>query len=242
MYLEREGQSKFCVQNRCAFCGKLYFCSMPTIEEEIQAEFAELSEAEYDLSTPMSYERAKAHYGIKPTNSISKVGQVNKHQYIIGDGGLSEGDKWYSVFESNKATAEDLAKWKATKALLEKRFANEREAEDYLAGKRWEGKVCCPHCHKEKPYKTNRGYKCSNRECYKKFTVKSNTFFENSNLPLRKWLGMICLVSPKTVTSVFLSEEFDVTQSTAWKAAQKLRSNIEDGLLVKIREELISVA
>ena len=51
--------------------------------------------------------------------------------------------------------------------------------------------IVCPHCKSGNPYKTNRGYKCKNVECQKKFTAFVGTIFENSKLPLRTWFGAL---------------------------------------------------
>ena len=59
-------------------------------------------------------------------------------------------------------------------------FREEETCIEYYANLRWGGNPVCPHCGSENPYKTNRGYKCSSNECYKKFTVKTGTIFENS--------------------------------------------------------------
>lgn len=51
-------------------------------------------------------------------------------------------------------------------------FREESTCIEYYENIRWAGKPVCPHCGSENPYKTTRGYKCSDKECHKKFTVK----------------------------------------------------------------------
>ncbi|GGG31756.1 transposase [Christiangramia forsetii] len=74
-------------------------------------------------------------------------------------------------------------------------FKDEATCIEYYENIRWGGTPVCPHCGSENPYKTTRGYKCSNNECYKKFTVKVGTIFENSKIPFRIWFAAIYLAT-----------------------------------------------
>ena len=74
-------------------------------------------------------------------------------------------------------------------------FKDEKTGVEYFEKIRWGGNPVCPHCSSQNPYKTNRGYKCSNNECYKKFTVKVGTVFENSKIPFRIWFAAIFLAN-----------------------------------------------
>ena len=51
----------------------------------------------------------------------------------------------------------------------------------------------CPFCGHTHVYRTDRGYKCANKECYKKFTVTVGTVFENSKIKLSIWFAAIYL-------------------------------------------------
>lgn len=90
---------------------------------------------------------------------------------------------------------------------------------------RWNGNPVCHHCGTENPYKTNRGYKCSNPDCYKKFTVKTGTIFENSKIKFRIWFAAIylCTVHKKGISSVQLSIDLGITQKTAWFVLHRVR-------------------
>jgi len=63
-------------------------------------------------------------------------------------------------------------------------FKDEEKCKAYLEKQRWETHVACPHCGSLKVYRTNRGFKCGEKECYKKFSVTVGTIFENSKIPL----------------------------------------------------------
>ncbi len=81
---------------------------------------------------------------------------------------------------------------------IQSRFGTDEKARQYLEEIRWPNGVVCPHCKnadhkriweiKENPEKKIRAglYHCA--ECGKQFTVTVGTIFEDSHIPLRKWL------------------------------------------------------
>src|SRR5882724_2024023 len=81
---------------------------------------------------------------------------------------------------------------------IQQRFGTDETARHYLEEIRWPNGVVCPHCKnadqkrmweiKENPAKKIRAglYHCA--ECGKQFTVTVGTIFEDSHIPLRKWL------------------------------------------------------
>ena len=81
---------------------------------------------------------------------------------------------------------------------IQSRFGTDEKARRYLEQIRWPNGVVCPHCKnadhkriweiKENPEKKIRAglYHCA--ECKKQFTVTVGTIFEDSHIPLRKWL------------------------------------------------------
>ena len=71
-------------------------------------------------------------------------------------------------------------------------FKTEEICKEYLEQKRWNGTPACPHCGSVKVYRTNRGFKCGEKLCYKKFSVTVGTVYENSKIPLRTWFNRTC--------------------------------------------------
>jgi len=81
---------------------------------------------------------------------------------------------------------------------IQSRFGTDEKARRYLEEIRWSDGVVCPHCKnakqtriwkiEENPEKKIRAglYHCA--ECDKQFTVTVGTIFEDSHIPLRKWL------------------------------------------------------
>ncbi len=115
-------------------------------------------------------------------------------------------------------------------------FHDEAEAFRFVEGIVWEKGVNCPHCGGvERIYdltKTRIGLKkCG--QCRKQFTVRVGTIFEDSHLPMTKWLQAIYLMcaSKKGVSALQLSRVLEVTYKTAWFLAHRIRKAMEDGEL-----------
>lgn len=109
-------------------------------------------------------------------------------------------------------------------------FKEESTCIEYYENIRWQGEPACPHCGAEKPYRTTRGFKCSNNECYKKFTVKVGTIFHNSKIPLRIWYASIFLATThkKGISSVQLALDLGITQKSAWFVLHRIREMLKD--------------
>lgn len=104
-------------------------------------------------------------------------------------------------------------------------FKEESVCVNYLAQSRWGDQPCCPHCGSTKAYTTNRGYKCADKDCRKKFTVITGTIFENTKISLRYWFAAIYLATAhkKGISSLQLSRDLNVTQKTAWFILHRVR-------------------
>src|ERR1039457_3325996 len=107
-------------------------------------------------------------------------------------------------------------------------FSNDYICREYFEKQRWNGKPVCPHCGNNKNiYKLGKEgqYKCSNKECYKKFTVTVGTVFESGKAPLVKWFAAMYLVSAHTkgISSLQLGRDLGVTQKTAWFMLHRIR-------------------
>jgi transposase-like protein len=114
-------------------------------------------------------------------------------------------------------------------------FADPDRAREYLEFLRWGSSgPACPHCGSVDPYKIEAGYgtktrkglyKCREKECRKQFTVTVGTVFEDSHIPLNKWLQAIYLVgaSKKGISSHQLHRMLGVTYRSAWFMTHRLR-------------------
>lgn len=117
---------------------------------------------------------------------------------------------------------------------LQKHFSNEQVCREHLATLRWgkDGVPCCPFCGTVGAYNIEAGkrYKCSSKECGKKFSVTVGTIFENTKLPLSVWFAAIYLAcnSSKGVSSLQLSRNLGITQKSAWFVLSRIREMLAD--------------
>ncbi len=104
-------------------------------------------------------------------------------------------------------------------------FPDEEAARKHIEARRWPNGPICPCCSETKRIGIRkRGYYHCNA-CLVDFTVRTGTLFERSHVPLNKWLfAMYLLVtSRKGVSSMQLSKEIGVTQTTAWFLLSRIR-------------------
>lgn len=90
---------------------------------------------------------------------------------------------------------------------------------------RWRDGAFCPYCGGRKVYdfKDGRTHKCG--ACRQRFSIKVGTVFEDSKVPLRKWLMALWLLTShkKSIASTQLAKDIRVTQKTAWFMLHRLR-------------------
>jgi transposase-like protein len=119
-------------------------------------------------------------------------------------------------------------------ATLTRLCSDEDAARSFLESRLWPDGPACPHCGEMEPYKLTAKpgskkpgrpglYKC--RGCRKQFTVRVGTIFEDSHIPLSKWLLALHLMtsSKKGVSSLQLSREIGVTVKSAWFLSHRIR-------------------
>lgn len=119
---------------------------------------------------------------------------------------------------------------------LVKRFPTDAKAEEWFIKQRWPNGVCCPYCgaanvqvgcaHKTMPYR------CREKACGRpRFSTKTGTVMESSNLGYQDWLVAMFLVSTslKSVASMKLHRDLDITQKSAWFLAMRIRDALSQG-------------
>jgi len=114
-----------------------------------------------------------------------------------------------------------------------RKFPDDAAAEAYFIEQRWPNGVVCPHCgsvnvqagskHKTMPYR------CRERECAKRFSTKTGTVMEGSKLGYQIWAIATFLLSTnlKSVSSMKLHRDLDITQKSAWFLAHRLRRALD---------------
>lgn len=88
---------------------------------------------------------------------------------------------------------------------------------------RWGEKVTCPYCGDSEISRLQISNASPLPALPKHFSVRIGSVFQDSKLPLQKWLLAIYILtnSKKGISSVQLAEYLDVTQKTAWFVAHK---------------------
>lgn len=117
-------------------------------------------------------------------------------------------------------------------------FHDEKAALTELESLLWPDGPVCPHCGSiGSAYdlsKTRIGLKkCAAKGCRKQFTVRVGTIFEDSHIPLHKWLQAVHLLcaSKKGISSHQLHRTLEVTYKTAWFMSHRLREAMRSGAL-----------
>lgn len=118
-------------------------------------------------------------------------------------------------------------------------FSDFENCRQFMIAVRWsDGKVRCPACGSEHvTYLRNaRLYKCYGKHERPKFSLKVGTVFEDSPIPLEKWLPAAWLLinCKNGVSSYEISRDLDVTQKTAWFMLHRIRLAMQNHSLVKL--------
>lgn len=111
--------------------------------------------------------------------------------------------------------------------MLPEHFGDESAARAFFESRRWPEGVVCPYC--ERPDDVTRFqsgptglFKCN--FCQLRFGVKAGTIFENSRLPLHKWLiaiEMFC-TQPNGVSIADLQRSLRINYKTAWRVRRRI--------------------
>lgn len=102
---------------------------------------------------------------------------------------------------------------------------DEQAAIDHFTAIRWKNGAFCPHCGSTKVYhfSDKRTHKCG--DCRKRFSIKVGTIFEDTKIPMRKWMMAIWMITShkKGIASTQLAKDIGVTQKTSWFMLHRLR-------------------
>jgi len=104
---------------------------------------------------------------------------------------------------------------------------------------RWsDGKVRCPACNSEKVtyLEKARLYRCYEKHPKQKFSLKVGTVFEDSPLPLEKWLPATWLLAScrSGISSYEIHRALGVTQKSAWFMMHRIRLAMQSGSFAKM--------
>src|SRR5207245_7322655 len=118
-------------------------------------------------------------------------------------------------------------------------FSDYDNCRKFMAAVRWlDGIVRCPLCNSEKvTYLENaRLYRCYGDHPRPKFSLKIGTVFEDSPIPLEKWLPAVWLVvnCKNGISSHEIGRALGVTQKTAWFMMHRIRLALQSGTFGKL--------
>jgi len=116
-------------------------------------------------------------------------------------------------------------------------FSDENVGIDTVAFLRWpDGIPTCPKCVGKSHYylATQKRWKC--KACGRQFSVKVGTIFEDSPIPLDKWLTALwMLINCKNgVSSYEVARAIGITQKSAWFVLHRLRYALKDRSFTKL--------
>src|SRR5260370_8548657 len=100
-------------------------------------------------------------------------------------------------------------------------FSEFEHCRQFMMELRWaDGKVKCPHCNSEKVtyLAKQRVWKCYTGHESPTFSLKTGTIFEDSPIPLQKWLPAAWLLinCKNGISSYEVHRGLKVTQKTPW--------------------------
>jgi transposase-like protein len=115
---------------------------------------------------------------------------------------------------------------------LIERFGSEEKCHAYLAKLRWPGGVRCPRCDSEKIGNLPKRFQYECSSCRYQFSVRVDTVFQDSKLPLWKWFLAIYITveSKKGVSANQLHRMLGVSYKTAWYLSHRIRHAMRDEL------------
>src|SRR4029077_5589484 len=118
-------------------------------------------------------------------------------------------------------------------------FADADRCLDYLALSRWpDGIPVCPVCgRKDAKFLANqRKWQCKSVHHHRQFSIKIGTIFEDSPIPLEKWLPAVWVIvnCQNGISSYEVARAIGVTQKTAWFMLHRIRKAMQNSSFVKM--------
>ena len=111
-------------------------------------------------------------------------------------------------------------------------FSNPDNCIDYVAIRRWPNGVICPGCGSNKASfnAQRRTWKCGSHHPKREFSVKVGTIYEDSPIPLDKWLTATWMLTncKNGVSSYEIARDINVSQKSAWFMLQRIRLAMQD--------------
>lgn len=118
-------------------------------------------------------------------------------------------------------------------------FADFENCKSFMVDLRWpDGKVACPTCGSQKvSWLANaKVWKCYGGHPLAKFSLKTGTIFEDSPLPLQKWLPAVWLLvdCKNGISSYEVGRDLGISQKSAWHMMHRIRFALHQGSFAKL--------
>ena len=98
-------------------------------------------------------------------------------------------------------------------------FADEDKAYAFVQSLRWPDKVCCPHCGSTSVQFISTRKRWTGKDCTEKkqFSVRVDSIFEDSKLPLSTWMIAVWMIvnAKNGCSSWELHRSIGITQKSA---------------------------
>jgi transposase-like protein len=112
-------------------------------------------------------------------------------------------------------------------------FADPDNCLTYIVARRWPNGVSCPTCGRTDVsfVAKRRVWQCKTRHFKSQFSVKVGTIFEDSALPLSKWLPVVWMLTncKNGISSWEIHRSFHITQKCAWHMLHRIRLAMQGG-------------
>jgi transposase-like protein len=117
-------------------------------------------------------------------------------------------------------------------------FADPDNCLNFMVERRWPNGVECPTCGSKdvRFIPTRRLWECKTKHPKQQFSAKVGTIFEDSALPLDKWLIAIWMVAncKNGVSSYEIHRALGITQKSAWFMLHRIRLAMQTQSFVKL--------
>jgi transposase-like protein len=118
-----------------------------------------------------------------------------------------------------------------------RQFSDADACLNFMIELRWPNGVTCPRCQAIDPHfiSTRKMWRCNG--CKKQFSVKVGTIFEDSPLPLDKWLAAVWLITnaKNGISSYEIHRALGITQKSAWFVLHRVRFAMTSGSFEKMK-------
>jgi len=119
-----------------------------------------------------------------------------------------------------------------------KYFADPDNCLNYIVARRWRNGVVCPTCGSKNVsfVPSRRVWQCKTRHAKCQFSVKVGTIFEDSPIPLDKWLAAMWMAAncKNGVSSWEIHRALGVTQKSAWFMLHRIRLALQASSTMKL--------